>query len=355
MLPRVDYLSWAIESFPHAELDLATSGMLSISSAELGLPASLSDPAAPRAFAAAIAARYGVPPEEVVPALGAAGAVWILAASVLAASDEPRDVLVEEPTYEPLLRVIEDFGANVRRVKRSPADHRVDPDHLAAALTDRTKLVVIASPHNPSGAVTPDEDLAEIAARCASRGAYLLVNEVYRELAAPRTSARRLAPNILAASSLTKCFGLGWARAGWAILPAELRAAARTAEMHIAGVLPTTCSAIGRHAMGRIDALEERARTINAGKRAIVDAFLARHPELTWAPPPPAALFGFVRAEGIDVAAALERAVRERGVIAVPGSFFGDPSGFRLSWATLPPERLILALEALAHAFGLRA
>lgn len=358
MLPRVDYLSWAIETFPHAKWDLATSGLPSISSAELGLPPSLSDPSALRTFAAKVAERYGVPRDEVVPALGTSGAVWTAAAAVLPPRDGAAapEVIVEEPTYEPLLRVIEGFGANVRRVAR-PADEgfRLDPARVAEALTDRTKLVVVASPHNPSGVAVPDEDLAAVAKACAARGAYLLVDEVYRELVAPATTARSLGDNVIAVSSLTKCFGVGWARAGWALVPSHLRPAALSAEMHATGTLPSTCGAIGAHAFERLDDLAARAEAISAGKRAVVDAFLARHPRLAWTPPPPRALFGLVRAPGIDVAAGLARAADEHGVIAVPGRYFGVPDGFRLSWASLPPDRLARALELLAISLGLTA
>ena len=355
MLPRVEYLGWAIETFPHAKWDLATSGLPSISSADLGHPASLSDPTALRRFASKVAERYGVPPAEVVPALGTSGAVWTAAAAVLP-SGEPFEVIVEEPTYEPLLRVIEGLGAVVRRVARPREEgYRLDPARVAEALTDRTKLVVVASPHNPSGLATPDEDLAAIAKACAARGAYLLVDEVYRELVAPGTSARRLGENVIAVSSLTKCFGVGWARAGWVILPSHLRAAAHVAEMHATGTLPTTCGAIGAHAFEKLADLEARAIALSAGKRPIVDAFLAKHPALSWTPPPPRALFGLVRAEGIDVAAGLARAAEEHGVVAVPGSFFGVADAFRLSWASLPPDRLAQALELLAGSLGLSA
>lgn len=355
MLPPIAYLRWAIETFPHARWDLATSGLPSISAAELGAPPDLADPGAGRAFASAVAERYAVPAAEVMPALGTSGAVWVLAAAVLA-GERQAEVLVEQPTYEPLLRAVEGFGAKVRRVRRSPDDgYRLDPRSVAEALTDRTRLVVVASPHNPTGAVTPDADLAEIASLCAARGAYLLVDEVYRELVAPRTTARVLGPNVLVASSLTKCFGVGWARAGWALLPADLRDAARTAELHVAGNLPLMCGAVGAHAVARIDALAARAERLSAGKRAIVDAFVARHPRLSWAPPPPRALFGFVRAEGVDVAAGLARAMSEHGLVAVDGAYFEDPAGFRLSWASLPPPRLSEALDLLAASLGLGA
>ncbi len=381
MLPRVNYLSWAIETFPRAKWDLATSGLPTISSADLGLPASLSDLSSLRSFASKVAARYGVPLEEVVPALGTSGAVWTAAAALLPRASElaaPRisssfgsdgaassglpaashsfEVVIEEPTYEPLLRVIEGFGAVVKRVARPASEgYRLDPARVAAALSDRTRLVVIASPHNPTGLVTPDEDIAAIARACEARGAYLLVDEVYRELASPGTTARRLGANVIAVSSLTKCFGVGWARAGWALMPASLQGAAHVAEMHATGALPTTCGAIGAHAFDRLADLEARAAALSDGKRAIVDAFLARHPQLTWTPPPPRALFGFVRAPAIDIAAGLARALSEHGLVAVPGAYFEAPEGFRLSWASLPPDRLAPALELLATSLGLTA
>ena len=145
MLPRVNYLSWAIETFPRAKWDLATSGLPTISSADLGLPASLSDLSSLRSFASKVAARYGVPLEEVVPALGTSGAVWTAAAALLPRASElaaPRisssfgsdgaassglpvashsfEVVIEEPTYEPLRAEERALVAPLRRRARDP-------------------------------------------------------------------------------------------------------------------------------------------------------------------------------------------------------------------------------------------
>ncbi|MBK8252486.1 MAG: pyridoxal phosphate-dependent aminotransferase [Polyangiaceae bacterium] len=353
MLPKIAYLSWAIETFPHAKWDLATSGLPSISAAELGQPSDLSDPKALQTFARKVAERYGVAEKNVMPALGTSGAVWIAAAAVLGGLNGA-DVLVEEPTYEPLLRAFEGFGAKVRRVRRRAEDGwRLDPKRVEEALREDTKLVVMASPHNPTGVPASDEDIAAIAKVCTQRGVYLLVDEVYRELVAPKTSAFGLGSNVIAVSSLTKCFGLGWARAGWVMLPDELRAGARSAEMLAAGVLPTTCGAIGAFAMDKIEALAARADVISAGKRAVVNAFMAKHPELLWTPPPEKALFGFVYTTNVNVTAGLARAATEHGVVAVNGAFFDEPSGFRISWASLQPDRLEAALATLAGCLGL--
>ena len=121
------------------------------------------------------------------------------------------------------------------------------------------------------------------------------------------------------------------------------------------GAMPTTAGAIGSHAFDRLADLEARARALAAGKREVVDGFLARHPQLSWTPPPERALFGVVRARGIDVAEGLARAKAEHGVVAVPGAYFGLPDSFRLSWATLPPAELARALDLLASSLGLGA
>ena len=98
--------------------------------------------------------------------------------------------------------------------RRADEGFRVDPERVAAAVTPRTRLIVVTNLHNPSGVRTPDATLLELAKIAEARGAYLLVDEVYApfddlpEDGVFRTSARKLGPNVLAVSSLTKCYGL---------------------------------------------------------------------------------------------------------------------------------------------------
>ncbi|MGD8279215.1 MAG: pyridoxal phosphate-dependent aminotransferase, partial [Gemmatimonadota bacterium] len=97
----------------------------------------------------AIAKRYGVPTTLVATAPGASGANFLVVAALVAAGDE---VLVERPAYDPLLGTARLMGARIRRFDRAFEDgFDLDVDRVQTALTPDTRLVVLTSPHNPSG------------------------------------------------------------------------------------------------------------------------------------------------------------------------------------------------------------
>jgi aspartate/methionine/tyrosine aminotransferase len=275
-----------------------------------------------------------------------------VAAALLGRGD---DVLVEDPAYEPLYRGAEGLGAQVRRFRRDPAEgFCIDVGRIVDALTPNTKAVFLSNPHNPSGIMAPDEEVGALAAALAPRGVLLLVDEVYRELFVPGTTARRLGPNVVAVSSLTKCFGVGWARAGWVLAPPELADGLRAATMHVTGELPRMMCAVGAHGFGRIEELLARARAFGEGNRDRVDAFAAKHAaDLAWTPPGRGAVFGvFEDRRGRDMGPIIEAGYQREGVLVVPGAFFGLPSAFRLSW-TIGRAQIEEALARLERALGL--
>jgi aspartate/methionine/tyrosine aminotransferase len=220
---------------------------------------------------------------------------------------------------------------------------------VLAELRPATRLVVITNPHNPSGVLTDDATITELARQLERRRVLLFVDEAYLELARPRTSARRLGDNVLTCSSATKCWGVPWARAGWALVPARFAADVLHVERYVAGLAPPAAWAWGERVLERADALLERAERMQAGKRELVDAFLARASDaLEWTPPHPGSLYGFVRdRRGICSLARIERGVTEQGVLVSPGEFFGEPGSFRLSW-TAEPQIVVAGLERLA-------
>src|SRR5262249_1273213 len=133
------------------------------------------------------------------------------------------EVLVEDPAYEPLVVIPQGIGATVTRFARPPEQRfALDPDRVERAMSPRTKLVVVSDPHNPGGVRADGSVLRAIAEVVAARGASLLVDEVYApldDLVDERgvfgRSARKLGDNVLCASSLGKCYGLGPQRIGW--------------------------------------------------------------------------------------------------------------------------------------------
>jgi aspartate/methionine/tyrosine aminotransferase len=338
VLPRLSYLEFAVRWYGSVRFDLATSGLSPISAAELG-QAPVDDYGAREPFKRRVAARYGVAPRTVIPCLGTSGALYVAFASLL----EPgARVLVESPSYEPLWRIPEALGAAVDRFST------LDIDAVVSALTPETRVVAITNPNNPTGSVMEDAALTELAAALNERGVWLLVDEAYLELARPAHTARHLGQRVLACASTTKCWGVPWARAGFLLVPPELEEAAGRVEQLVFGSAPPACWAYGALAFERATELGERAKALQAGKRAVIDAFMKQHEEtLSWVPPPETSLYGWVRdSRGGSLRERIERGIAERGVIVAPGEFFGDPSAFRLSWST-HPEALREGLKQL--------
>ncbi len=353
MLPPLDYLAWAHRHYVGLRYDLASSGLPMLTEEELGKPSlALHDYGAPAEFRARVGERFGVAPEEVVGALGASGALFLVYLSQFSRGNE---ILVEQPTYEPLVRTAEALGLVIRRFPRlREAGYAIDPEDIARRISPATRALVLSDLHNPTGVAADHAALARVAETLAAQGAWLVVDEVYAELIAPRRTARHLAPNVITFGSLTKSYGLPWIRAGFVLLPPAAAAQATGALLHLAGNLPPAVAAFGAHAFSRISALEERRHALQAGKREILDGWIDRHKEvLSWHPPHPGSLFGFVHdARGRDLRPLLERGAAERGVLAGPGSFFGVPAAFRIG-LNLPREQLEPALAALEQALEL--
>lgn len=337
MFPASRYLPWAIRFYGRVPFDLATSGTPAFEATELGDPG-VSEPASVMRFHKAIARHNDVPELDVVGTLGTTHAIWLVYATLLSPGDE---VLVESPAYEPLVSAALGVGAIVNHFERSASQRfAIDPSKVAAAMTPRTRLVVVTNLHNPSGARTSDDVLRELAKICEAQGAHLLVDEVYAPFDAIadtdgvwKGSARKLAANLIAISSLTKCHGLGPQRIGWMLGPEDVIARAADTLLMSCGALPLAHAQLGAHAFTCIDTLARRSRDLLAGKREVVERWIATRPDLTWSAPT-AGLFGFATSSRPEnMLARIERAATEHGVLVAPGSFFGIPGGFRLAWS----------------------
>jgi len=220
-----DYMHWAktqskvrfalsSSEVPHFRLD-----SLPLTIADLDLDGASHPRYAP--LRSAIASRYGVASDNVVTANGTAMANFLAMATLIAPGDE---VIVERPTYEPMLSAALFLGAEVRRVDRRAGDgFRLDIRQLEQLATPRTRLIVMANLHNPSGTLTSEEDLRAIGAIAERSGARVLVDEVYLDSAAlPRRTSALLGSQFVITNSLTKVYGLSGLRCGWILAEPEL-------------------------------------------------------------------------------------------------------------------------------------
>ena len=296
MFAPIRYIQWALKFYGKVPFDLATSGIPLAAWSEVGAPEpNLDDVSAYEAFRDSLAVYNDVPATDVIAALGTSHAVFLAYSAMLSPGDE---VLLEHPGYEPLTTTAQGLGAVVRTFERSAGDgFRISAERVAASVTLKTRVIVVTNLHNPSGARTSDATLRELAAIAEARGAYLLVDEVYApfddlpEDGVFRKSARKLAPNVVAVGSLTKCYGLGMHRIGWVLGPSEILERTQATMISTCGHLPLSHAARGAVATTNIGALAKRAKAIRAGKRDIAAQWAATIPNATWSAPT-SGLFG---------------------------------------------------------------
>ena len=271
------YMEWA-KTRPVPEIDLAGSNILACSLDDLPTAADAlalngANDNGYRPLIDAIAARYGVPLDRVTTASGTSGANFLVFAALLEPGD---DVLVERPGYDPLGAAARMFGAQTVRFDRVfDEGFGLNPDRVRAAMTPRTKLIVITTPHNPSGAAADSAALDEVGRIAEAAGAHVLVDEVYRDVTgdtAPPAAAR--GDVFVTTSSLTKSYGLSSLRAGWAIASPDLSYRIRRARDVVDGTGSIVAERLAVLAFEHLDALYLRARAILARNKAVVQAFL---------------------------------------------------------------------------------
>jgi N-succinyldiaminopimelate aminotransferase len=190
------------------------------------------------AVAAHQAAWYGLelaPEDEVLVTTGATEAI---AASLLALCEPGDEVVMFEPSYDSYAACASMAGAVPRLVRLHPPDWSFNPDDLAAAFGPRTRLVLLNSPHNPTGKVFSLAELAQIAELCRRHDVLAVTDEVYEHLVfdgthVPLATLPGMAERTLSISSGGKTFSFtGW-KVGWITGPAPLVAAVRAAKQFL--------------------------------------------------------------------------------------------------------------------------
>ena len=182
---------------------------------------------------------YGLDVDPSREVIVTAGATEALTASLLALIDSADDeVVVFEPYYDSYAAAVALAGARLRTVPLRAPDFQPDLERLAATVSDRTRIILINDPHNPTGAVFDREVLAEVVRLAELHDAIIVTDEVYEHLAftGPHTPIATLpgaAERTLTISSAGKTFSAtGW-KIGWVHGPAELITAVLTVKQYL--------------------------------------------------------------------------------------------------------------------------
>lgn len=181
---------------------------------------------------------YGLQPDPDREVLVTTGATEAIAAALLALVAPGDEVITFEPFYDSYGAMIALTGGRHVTVPLAAPDFQPEAEALAAAFSDRTAVVLVNSPHNPSGAVLPAEILGQIVALAQRHNAVIISDEVYEHLTygvphVPIATLPGAAERTITISSGGKTFSFtGW-KIGWASGPADLIAAVRTVKQFL--------------------------------------------------------------------------------------------------------------------------
>ncbi len=343
---------------PKVKYDLALSGILNLPFPELeakieDLDLNGDNAYGYRPLVEALAAHCRVAPESVVTISGGTSMANHLA--MAAAIEHGDEVLIEEPTYEPILALAEYFGAQIKRFPRSFENgYRIDVEELAKRITPRTRLIVITNLHNPSSVGVDEETLRQIGELARSVGARVLVDEVYLEAmfeAAPKSSAH-LGTEFIATTSLTKGYGLSGLRCGWILAEPELAHRMRLLRDIFDGIGPQPSERLSVAALNRLPKVIARAKRILETNRAVLHEFLDSREELEVVHTE-SGTTSFPRLLKGRVEDLYDSLHQKYDTAIVPGRFFESPQHFRVGMCAEPElfsegvKRLGAALDEL--------
>ena len=347
------FLHWA-KMRPKVKYDLASSGILNLSLAELDVKLGDLELHGENAYGYpalvdALAAHCKIDPECVVTISGGASMANHLAmATVLERGDE---VLLEEPTYEPVLALAQYFGATIKRFPRKfEHGYSIDIDELLNQITPRTRLIALTNLHNPSGVLADEATLSKVGELANSARARVLVDEVYLEAMfedAPK-SAVHLGRQFIATSSLTKGYGLSGLRCGWILAEPELAEKMRRLNDIFGEIGPHITERLSVIALSQLSKISARAKRILETNRATLNQFVDTRRDVDVV----GTKFGttsFPRLRNGDVESLCALLLEKYETALVPGRFFESPQHVRIGMCS-QPEIFTAGIERLGRA-----
>ena len=292
---------------------------------------------------------YGVSPDDVLVTNGGKQAVFQAFASVVDPGDE---VLLPTPYWTTYPEVIALAGGTAVEVfAGADQGYKVSVEQLEDARTERTKVLLLCSPSNPTGAVYTPAELTAIGEWALEHGIWVITDEIYEHLlydGAETAHVVKLVPELaeqtIVLNGVAKTYAMtGW-RVGWMIGPSDVVKAATNFQSHLTSNVANVSQRAALAAVsGDLSAVDGMRAAFDRRRRLIVD-MLSRIDGLE-VPVPQGAFYVYPSVEGligrslrgttIDSSATLAGLILEHAEVAVvPGEAFG-PSGFlRLSYAT---------------------
>jgi aspartate/methionine/tyrosine aminotransferase len=292
-------------------------------------------PAGAQGLRAAIADMQGVDVDAVQVVTGASEALLVL---MWTAAEPGANVILPQPAFPTFSALPESLGIETRfYTVRKENGFAIDIEEIKK-LTDRnTKLVLINSPHNPTGATISDADLDILHDHTSARGIQLVSDEVYHPIyhGQPTRSAARL-PHATVIHDFSKAFPLSGVRTGWMIEhDPERRKRYWTARSYFSITNNSAGEMLAEIAMRHRETVLAKTQRIAAENLRQLDVFMSEHRETIGWIAPRGGMTAFPWLLGGENSRGFCQAAAERGILLTPGDCFDAPSHFRLGFGAV--------------------
>jgi N-succinyldiaminopimelate aminotransferase len=323
------------QGFPDADgpPEVSEAAIAAIRAGENQYPPGPGVPALRQAIASHQKRFYGIAIDPESEVLVTAGATEALAATVMALCETGDEVVMFEPFYDSYGAAVAMAGASRRVVPLEPPDWHFDPERLERAITPRTRMILLNTPHNPTGKVFDLDELRQIARICCDHDIVAVTDEVYEHLVfdgshVPLSTLDGMADRTVTISSAGKTFSFtGW-KIGWATGPPALISAVRTVKQFLTYVSGAPFQPAVATGLGLPDSFFRDAASALAMRRdRLCDGLSAAgfdiyRPAATYFVIADVSALGF--ADGAEMCRRLPELC---GVVAVPaGAFYDDPT-----------------------------
>ncbi|MEM0448256.1 MAG: pyridoxal phosphate-dependent aminotransferase [Methanomassiliicoccales archaeon] len=295
----------------------------------------------------AISRAYGAERSKIALTPGAQAANYALYESCFSRKDMG---LIEEPTYAPMRACTKAFFSAFGMVPRKKEnDFSPDIEVLERDLKKGAKVVSLTNLHNPSGKRIDDEEMRAIIEVAEEQEAFVLVDEVYREMcySRPPRSAFLLGDNCVITNGMSKLFGLGKLRVGWLIGPEEVAKRVNESRLYSSWRLPSRSMEIAIAALERKDWFRERVLRISSRNLPLIRDW-AEDSGLEITEPDGGLHLLLHLPAGLDDEVFAQRLLRHRSTAVCPGRYFGIPGSVRMTFS-LEGQELSQGLENILH------
>ena len=305
-------------------------------------------PAGADSLREAIAEMQGVPLGAVQIVTGASEALVVLMWLV---AEPGANVILPLPGFTTFSALPESLGLETRfyRVRRENG-FRIDPDEIKRLADSNTKLILVNSPHNPTGAIISDDEMEALHDFAAERGIQLVSDEVYHPIYHGRQtkSAARL-PHATVISDLSKAFSIAGVRTGWMIEHDEKRRRQYwNARAYFSISNTTTGEILSEIAIRKRDAVLGKTQEAASRNLKLLNRFMADHGDVLGWIPPQGGMTAFPWLTSGESDRRFCQAATQYGILLAPGDCFDAPSHFRLGFAAAGAD-FSKALDRLGH------